>query len=268
LKFSGTKKLNYCAKIAPAQYKKSRSIHTGDFRTFGVEFDMAKCQSLYNPNDCPRADGAPMRPPFGMEIRIFDHFPSEYLLDLLKIVILIGCNATRHPAKQYVYRDKRWIGAVKAVMRDGWNATLDKTFINALRDNLGLVISTSSVLAYDVFKTVVEEMYELNKDSFFNKIMNEHPEIAPRVPEINRICWELAFTDKYNTQVLAFLKRHFRDGQEVTMSEFKDKMKGDDKMEFERWNKDLNDLLYALEKRNHVSLEVFEGKIIKIKMHM
>jgi hypothetical protein len=270
LHFKGTQKLNYCAKEAPPQYRKSKSIHTGDFRTFGMELDLEKCNRLYNPSDCVngRADGAPMKPPFGMEIRIFDHFPSEYLLDLLRIIILIGCNAQRHPSNDYVYRDKRWIGAVRDIMKDGWNANITETFINALRTNLGLVINTNSTLAYDVFKTIVSELYTANKDEFINKIMNEHPEIEPKVPEINRMCWELAFTQKFNTQVLAFLKRNFRDGEEITMNEFKQMLKKDGVLEYKTWETDLNDLLYALETHNHVSLETIKGKIGKIKIKM
>jgi hypothetical protein len=107
LNFKGTKQLNECVKTAKPQYKKSKSIHTGDFRTFGQELDIEKCNKLYNPSDCinGRADGKPMEPPFGMEIRIFDHFPSEYFIDLFRIVILIGCNSQRHPAKEYVYKE-------------------------------------------------------------------------------------------------------------------------------------------------------------------
>lgn len=266
LKFTGTKKLNYCAKMAPPQYKKSKSIHTGDFRTFGIEPDMNKCKELYNPNDCPRADGAPMRPPFGMEIRIFDHFPSEYLLDLLKIVVLIGCNALRHPTDKYVYTNKHWIKTTRSVMLDGWNARLDTAFINELRNNLGLVIATSSLLAFDVFKQVVAELYEINKDAYFNKLMNENPMISPKVPEINRMCWELGFIQKYNNQIIGFLKRNFRNEETVSIEEFKKMLSKDNEIEYGKWKNDLNDMLYALETNNHVLLETFEGKIQKIKI--
>ena len=167
LNFKGTKKLNECAISAPPQYKKSKSIHTGDFRTFGIEPNFTKCISLYNPSDCiaGRADGKPMAPPFGMEIRIFDHFPSEYLIDLMRIIILIGCNSQRHSAKDYVNSDKRWINALRTIMKDGWNAIIDSKFVNALRTNFGLPINTSSLLAFDVFKQIVHELYEVNKEN-------------------------------------------------------------------------------------------------------
>ena len=268
LNFDGTKKLNDCVKIAPPQYKKSKSIHTGDFRTFGIENDFQKCSQLYNPSDCVngRADGKPMAPPFGMEIRIFDHFPSEYLIELLRIVILIACNSQRHVSKDYVYRDKRWISAVRKIMRDGWNSTLDANFISALRTNLGLPINSSSVIAFDIFKQVVHELFEFNKDAYFNKLMNENPHIEPVVPEINRMCWEMAFTQKFNTNIVNFLKSTFKNEQIITLKTFVTKFKENSKVDYAIFEKDINDLLYALETRKHVQLELLNGKIKNVKI--
>lgn len=271
LKYKGTDKLNYCAQVSKPQYTKrgSTSIHTGDFRTFGVEKDYDKCVKLYNPSDCGvngRADGAPMKPPYGLEIRIFDHFPSEYLIELLRIIILIACNSQRHPSKDYVYKDKRWIHAVRTIMKDGWNATLDSKFLTAIRTNLGLPINTSSMIAYDIFKQLIHEMFEANKDAFFNKIMNEHPEIEPIVPEINRMCWEMSFTNKFNMKVINFLKTSFHSGQVVSINEFSKLLQESGTLEFANWENDINDLLYALETHNHVQLDIFEGKIKNVKV--
>ena len=275
LKFTGTQKLNECAEIAPPNpnYKKSKSIHTGDFRTFGFEPDIEKCKKLYNPSDCEagtggRADGKPMEPPFGMEIRIFDHFPTEYLIDLMRIIVLIGCNSQRHVSKDYVYRDKRWITALRSIMRDGWNTIIDSKYITALRNNLGIPVNTSSIIAYDIFKQIVHELFEINKDAYFNKIMNEHPNIEPVVPEINRICWEMAFTQKYNIKVINFLKEKFHSNQVVSISEFTKMLKASNILDFTYWENEINDLLYALETHNHVQLELFNGKITNVKILM
>ena len=267
LKFSGSKKLNYCIKKAPVQYKKSKTVQTGDFRTFGVEKDIEKCKLLYNPSDCNkggRADGAPMKPPFGMEIRIFDHFPAEYLIELMRIIILLAANAQRHTPTQYVYNDKRWVSSIHAIMQDGWNAKLNATYVNAIRDNLGLPINTTSVLAYDIFKQIVKELYAINKDSYINKLMNEHTDIEPKVPEINRMCWELAFTQKYNIQMINLMKKHFHDKQKVTVKQFSKMLKTDSTLDFEYWNTNINDLLYALETKEHVLLDIFNGQIQSI----
>ena len=268
MNFKGTKKLNECAKTAPSQYKRSKSIHTGDFRTFGIEKDFEKCKKLYNASDCEndRADGKPMAPPYGMEIRIFDHFPSEYLIELMRIVVLIGCNSQRHQATEYVNSDKRWILALRSIMRDGWNATIEPKYITALRSNLGLPVNTSSILAFDIFKQIVHELYEVNKDAYFNKIMNEHPEIEPVVPSINRMCWELAFTNKFNIKIINFLKSNFHSNQIVSLSEFTNIFKTSDPDDFTYLANDISDLLYALEKNDHVQLELFNGKITNIKI--
>ena len=271
LKFTGMEKLEYCVKRSKPQYAKSKTIHTGDFRTFGIENDIAKCERLYNPNDCPRADGAPIKPPFGIEIRIFDHFPVEYLIQLMRIVVLIAANAQRHPPKDYVYSDKRWIDALQNIMKDGWDANVDSKYITALRKNLGLPINTNSLLAYDVFKTIVHELYDINKNSFINKIMNEHPNVEPVLPQINRMCWELAFTQNFNLKFINFLKRNFHNDQTVSFTEFKNMLKNDKQMDFETWGKnsnDLSDLLYALESKGHVHLDIFNGKIQNVKIIM
>ena len=268
LHFEGTKKLNECASVSPPQYKKSKSIHTGDFRTFGMETDFEKCKELYNPSDCinGRADGKPMEPPFGMEIRIFDHFPSEYFLDLMRIIVLIGCNSQRHPCKDYVYKDKRWMNAVRTIMRDGWNATLNSNFIVALRTNLGLPINTSSTIAFDIFKQLVHELHQENKDAYFNKIMNETPNIEPVVPQINRMCWEMAFKQKFSAKIISFLKTTFKNEQVVTLNEFINKFKENSSEEFSNFEKDINDLLYALETHKHVKLELLNGKIKNVQI--
>jgi len=271
LNFTGSKKLNDCIKKAPVQYKKSKTVQTGDFRTFGIESDIEKCKLLYNPNDCNkggRADGAPMKPPFGMEIRIFDHFPAEYLIELMRIIILISANAQRHAPTQYVYNDKRWISSIHAIMKDGWNSKLDVVYVNALRDNLGLPINTTSILAYDIFKQIVKELYDINKDSYTNKLMNEHPEVEPKVPEINRMCWELAFTQKYNIQMINLMKKHFYNEQKVSVEEFSKMLKKDKTLDFSYWNNNINDLLYALETKEHVLLDVFNGKIQTITIKL
>lgn len=264
--FKQTKRLDDCAKTTAPYYKKARTIHTGDFRTFGFEPDMKKCAELYRIEDCPKADGAPMRPPYGLEIRIFDHFSSEYLIQLLRIIVLVAANGQRHPAKQYVYNDKRWIDAVRSVMLDGWNAKLDKKYITALRSNFGLPINTDSTIAYDVLETIVHELFIANKDSQINKLMNEHPDIEPFVPEINRMCWEMTFTRQYGRKILNVMKEVFYKGEELTPLHFNKVMRDTFGEEWSRWEHDLNDLLYALETHNHVKLDIVHGIIKKIKI--
>lgn len=264
--FKSTKRLDNCAKTTPPYYKKATTIHTGDFRTFGFEADMQKCAELYRIEDCPKADGAPMRPPYGLEIRIFDHFPSEYLIQLLRIIVLVASNSQRRPAKQYVYNDKRWIKALQDIMIDGWNTHLDNKYITSLRYNFGLPINTNSTIAYDILKTIVHELYIANKDSYINTLMNEHPNIEPVLPEINRTCWEMTFTRQYGRKMLNVMKEVFYKGEELTTLQFNKVMKETFGDEWSRWENDLNDVLYALETHNHVKLEIVHGIIKKVKI--
>ena len=266
LNFKTTKRLDECVSTTKPYYKKATTIHTGDFRTFGFEPDMQKCAELYRIEDCPKADGAPMKPPYGLEIRIFDHFPSQYLIQLLRIIVLVASNAQRRPARQHVYNDKRWIKALQDIMIDGWNSRLETKYVTALRYNFGLPINTNSTIAYDILKTIVHELFIANNDSHINKLMNENPDIEPILPEINRICWEMTFTRQYGRKMLNVMKEVFYKGEELTPLQFNKVMKETFGDEWSRWENDLNDVLYALETNQHIKLVVVNGIIKKIKI--
>jgi hypothetical protein len=91
--------------------------------------------------------------------------------------------------------------------------------------------------------------------------MNEKPDEEPIVPELNRMCWEMGFTNKYNILMYDFLKRNFHVGQTVTLHDFTKMLAADSVVDFETWQDDINDLLYALETYDRVKLESFNGKI-------
>lgn len=263
--FDKTKKLDHCARTTPPYYRKATSIHTGDFRTFGYEPDFEKCKTLYRADECPKADGAPIRPPYGLEIRIFDHFPSEYLIELLRVIVLIAANAVRHPAKGYVYNNKHWISALREIMRDGWNATLTKSYVAELRENLGLPIQTDSLLAFDILTTIVAELHRVNRDSLINRVMNEQPDIEPKLPEINRQCWEMPFVKNYQRKLLNIMRRVFYPKERVTVAEFGKRLEASmGSAEWSKWRGDINDVLYALENYNHVKLTTFDGHITEV----
>jgi hypothetical protein len=282
LRLKGTDKLDECVRSAKPQYKKAMSILTSDFRTFNFEPDENKCRRLYTPYDCPKIDGGIMEPPFGMEIRIFDHFPSAYLLDLMKIITLTAANADRHPAKTYVYSNVAWIEATQGIMTHGWNYKIKEDYIRELRKAMGLKLDLSvapwngSKIALDVFKCLVAELYDVNKSSTIVKIMDETPEVAPRVPEINKLCWELSFNQKYFKTVMSRLRRAKKAGlnkgfKRMKVSLFK-------KMLFSpidgipsvlrrgAWRTQFEDLCYALESKNKVMLDVNNGHIEKVKI--
>ena len=272
LDLNGMERLNRCVKTAPPQYKKSVSILTSDFRTFNFVDDdkvtdpSKKCAELYNPNDCPKADGAPMSPPFGMEIRIFDHFHSEYLIDLLKIITLLAANADRHPAPNYVYKSKSWISAMQAIMTYGWNAQLTGEYVSVLRKQLGLTLDCKSRRAHDMFVTLVAELHTLNKDSLLVGLMDETAQIAPRVPDVNRQCWELVFHNEYLNTLMKHINTHAL-RKIYTPTAFKELIFGN-KSPFspERWGHQVDDICYALESKNKVKLTMSDGKVTKVSI--
>lgn len=252
----GTERLNECVATAPPQYKKAINILTSDFRTFNVEMDPEKCARLYNPNDCPKADGGAMTPPYGMEIRIFDHFHSEHLLDLLKIIVLCSANSQRHPATKYVYDNKVWIKAMQDIMTRGWNTELSRDYITLLREQLGLELKgPDSRVAFDVFGLIITELHALNQSSMIVGLLDETPDIKPRIPSINRECWELAFNGAHMDVLLKHLAKHAGGRKSYNYTDFKKLLFGPESpFSQERWGQQADDICYALESRGRVTL--------------
>lgn len=269
-------RVNQCVKTAPPQYKKAVSILTSDFRTFGYEPDMEKCKRDFTPGDCPKTDGGPMRPPFGMEIRIFDHFPSEYLLDLMKILVLVGANSARHPPRGYVYKNTAWIKAVKAVMTGGWNAKLGTDYLTEIRRHLGIdlrPVVSESRLAWDLLVGVVDELHRLNQSSHLVHILDETPDVKPRVPQINRQCWQLSFNQKYFHDIMRVIKEDLVGAGGLNKGIWYpvEKVAGSlygvlNKSSPGEWSGQIDDLLYALQAKHRLALKVRNGKINKIKI--
>jgi hypothetical protein len=273
IKFDDSTKLDLCAKTAPPNKnyskfpKKALSIHTSDIRTFATAQTMEECKERgSNPNDCNnlRIDAAPMAPPFGMELRIFDHFDVSYLLDLLRVLVLLAANAQRHNPTKYVYTNKSWINAVGVSMRDGWNGILPKEYVKELRDNLGLEIKTDSLRIDHVYTALIKELYTLNHESQICEMMMENPDIEPSVPMVNRYCWELSFNKLFYKQVMDFIKETYKSSKKVSITKFK----SDFLKVFEEylWRDDIDDLLYAMETKRKVDLYVKKGKIMSVKI--
>jgi hypothetical protein len=273
IKFDDSKKLDLCAKTAPPNKnyskfpKKALSIHTSDIRTFEISKTEEECiRKGSNPNDCVslRVDAAPMVPPFGMELRIFDHFDSAYLLDLMRVLILLAANAQRVNPTKYVYKNKSWIDAVGVSMREGWNGILPKEYIKELRSNLGLKIKTESLRLDNVYTALIKELYALNHESQICKMMMENPDVEPSVPMVNRYCWELSFNKNFYKSVMDFIKVTYKSKRLVSISQFRtDFFK---KFEEYLWRDDIEDLLYALETKRKVDLNIEGGKIKSIRI--
>lgn len=274
--YLGDKRIKECVKTSPAGYKKSHDILTSDFRTFGLKQDLI-CTEEYarlHP-DCPRLDGEIMRPPFGMEFRIFDHFPSKYLLDLMKVIILVASNSNRHPSKKYVYNNPDWIKGIRDIMLHGWNTRVVSGYLNELRKQLGIPIKLEKVdnskIALDVFKCIVNELWELNKDSPIVSLLDETPDIAPNIPSINKDCWEMNFNIKYLNIIMNQLRKSkntiLKSGvKNVDTKTFKKMLFNNNKIDKKKWEHQIEDILYALQTKKYVELTIKAGNIKTIKI--
>lgn len=277
-RLKGTRRIRDCIRTAPPQYKNAVDILTSDFRTFNFMTDMAKCQREHTPYDCPKVDGGVMEPPYGMEIRIFDHFPSEYVLDLLKIIILVAANAARHPPSSYVYNSTIWRECVQGVMREGWNYQINRKYVKKLREILGLKLyldNNDSMLAHDILIKLITELHSVNQHSVLVGLMDETPHVAPRIPDFNRICWEISFRQKgMQRMLLAKLRRILgKRTRHLTFTEFKNAAlaKEDGYPEVNRvlnkrrFGHQVDDMIYALETSGYVIVEHGPGgKISKV----
>ena len=135
----------------------STSSFSSNIRTFGPT-------DPKNPRN--RISGAKMMIPNGMEIRIFDHFPTVHLLSLLQIIVLIAANSTTTTVKDFVYEDKEWITTLQQIMLQGWKYNVSDLFIQKIKNVLGIqTVKLKSSRAYDVLCGLVDELYNKNKDS-------------------------------------------------------------------------------------------------------
>ena len=292
LKFKDVNKLKPCYKPSPAAKRENGiSSLSSNFRTFG------------SPDpDRPdhRESGVGMTVGNGIEFRIFDHFPDVYLKELSLIISLFAENSRRFKTKNYVYNNKAWNNAVHEIMKHGWCAKLSKDYIKDLRKNLNVKIKTKSVLAFDVFKCLIDELYQINKNGDFFQIMNStslikekvmkgdyqtlkrdskfiRSETKPVLPEINRDSWNFAFYMKMNRNknLLKKFNKFLSDisGLKLSLSRFENTLfKHFSKV---NWKKDIENIAYLLEdldfaivtkeESGHIKdIEILEKNIYKI----
>lgn len=193
LNFYGINKLKPCYKPNPKLKEKDAvSLLSSNMRTFG---------STDPERPWHRESGAPMNIPNGIEIRIFDHFQPIFLISLLRIIILIAANSDTTKTKQYVYEDQDWINAMHKIMKRGWLGVIDKKYILKLEKTLDIKLKKSSKkskpIAYNILVELVEELWKKNHNHDYIYLMcNDGKMDMPKIPNINRSSWELAFMMK------------------------------------------------------------------------
>jgi len=262
LDFYNIKKLKACSKVT-IQEPGAISALSSNFRTFGAT-------DPDNPDE--RKSGSPMTIPNGIEFRIFDHFPSEYLQELCKILVFVAENSRKHQTKKYVYQNKSWIEAVKQIMKYGWKAMLPESYIKELRNVLNLKINTTKLRAYEIFQTINTELFQKNKNGDWTYLMLEPQSLkkAPILPKINQRSWELGFLIKMNRNK-SILKswnlilRSIKNYTTFTMKEFEDMFYR--AFNKNNWSDNIEDVIYFLEDKDYVDvIENSKGEIVKFKV--
>ena len=266
LNFYNMKLTNYCEKIAPELKKKEHgavSSFSSNFRTFG---------STDPDRPWHRESGIGMTKPNGLELRIFDHFASEYLVELCKLVVYIAENSRIHKSTKYVYKNKYWIKSMQNIILNGWHATVEEEYVNALRKQLGLKISTKSRMAYDVLFEINNELYKKNKNGdWVYMMMDKNTPI--KLPHVNRESWDMAFMIKmhreekllksFNEFIFALplkVKMNTKKFEEIYFKYFDEK----------HWKRDCINIIYFLEYIHLADLiHKVDGSIssIEIKKH-
>ena len=207
-----------------------------------------------------RVSGAKMMIPNGVEIRIFDHFPTIHLLSLLQIIILIAANSATTTVKDFVYEDKEWITTLQQIMLQGWKYNVSDLFIQKIKNVLGLqVVKFKSSRAYDVLCGLVDALYEKNKDSDIVFMMYGALK-KPFIPMINKYSWDFAFMlrllkdkDLYK-KYLIFIDKIIDESDVNVFKKRVVEVFGDD------WKTNADDILWFLEGKNLLSLEKNDTK--------
>jgi len=248
-------KLKPCYPPSPSALKeKAITSLSSNFRTFGS-----------TDPDRPehRESGIGMTKPNGIEFRIFDHFPDIYINHLLKMIELVAENSRVHETKEYVYKNKEWIGALHSIMKEGYKAKLSSKYIQLLRKNLGLEINTKSIIAFDIFQEIMNELYKKNNNkgwcNIFNPVKTNKnlDKLYKDLPEINKKGWQFAFMIKTNKSKklinkFNFIAKYFNYIQKLNYKNFSEAILD---IYGNNWIHDIDDIAYFFETLGFATLK-------------
>lgn len=134
----------------------------------------------------------------GIEVRIFDNFPSEYMPQVYRMISLIAEAGRHFTAPEYIYDDADWAGAIQSVMREGWNGILPEGYVRKLATALNLPANFvdeklgQNFQSFHVYTKVFETMWDAHSDGFWTTLLlDEIPEELPTLENPNRRSWEL-----------------------------------------------------------------------------
>jgi len=217
---------------------------SSDIRTFG---------STDPDRPYHRESGAGMTVPNGIEFRIFDHFQDKHMNSLCQLICLVAENSRVTKTKGFVYQNKAWIDCLRTIMRDGYKAEISKSYVKLLREKLGLKIKTKSIIAYDIFCCVFNELIEKNAKGKWSKIFNNSKDLSGLkgliIPQVNKRGWQFAFMVKANRMKIVMKKfvELVKYLNIIRKIEFADFSKVFIKIFGDNWKKDIVDMAYFIE---------------------
>ena len=261
LKFEESKALHDCNKEVYIDEPNAVGILSSDFRTFSFDFT-DNCPG----KECPKVSGGPMVFPNGVELRIFDHFNSFHLIDLIRILVYLAENSRVKECKKYIYNETSWKNTLRDIMKEGWNSSISEAYLNLLRTNLGLELNIKDGNAFDVLKELVNELFEKHKEGLYPTLMMEKKYTEPPVlPGVNRFAWQISFNKQYGAQFLELLKKNIKKGETITRSNMENIFYK--QFPKRKWGEDFEDVLYTFEARPYkmLTFEKDNGKITLIK---
>ena len=261
LKFKDLDDLNKCNKEVYIDEPNAIGILSSDFRTFSFDYT-DRCPG----KECPKVSGGKMVYPNGVELRIFDHFNSFYLISLVRILVYLAENSRVKECKKYIYTDTTWKSTLKEIMKQGWNAKINNRYLKLLRDNLGLDLDIVNGNAFDVLKTLVDELFHKHKNGLYPSLMMEEKYTTPpEIPSVNRLSWQLSFNREYGNEFKKFLDENLPVNKIISKKDF-------EKIFFKTypkkmWKDDLDDVLHTFESKPHKELKLYikNGEIVKLK---
>lgn len=172
--------------------KQGVRVNMGNFR--GVPVPRVHVRGFWNRI---KVSGAPMEPGYGMEFRIFDHFPSKYLWPLMSLLALLAEASTATANEQYVQDSPEWNEQIVEMMECGSLASVLGGYWRQLRTVLGLPTSRQRAprTLFECLTIVHEELLaQYGKGPTFRLLWGGRPS-RQRFPNQNAEMWALFYRD-------------------------------------------------------------------------
>jgi len=137
----------------------------------------------------------PMSVGYGIELRFFDHFQPKSLPQVYRLIVLIAEAGRHFTAPHYINGNSGWRDAIQSVMREGWNANLNESYVHDLMTALNIPRTAVEIENYQVFY-VYNQLYEYLwhkhiHGMWTSLLLEDIPESLPPLHNPNRESWEV-----------------------------------------------------------------------------